>query len=339
MGVLSAITATLVAFYSFSPAAAIPAVTDVEARNADPWGPICFYNPREPKKPCTYWKSKREQDTPVITKLGPGHVYVPPLRFGGLGHVPVAPLPVTRVEVIPIDEPTPAPAPTGKLEVIPIEKRAPEPTFVTTFTIPVVTIPLTPGVTVTPFKTTIVIRPPSSAATSTRLSFMTPIKVTQTPKPTTPIPTFTITSIPKPTTPIPTFTITSIPLPPAEPSLEIPTNIDLTSTFQPPPPKLEIPTAIDLTSTFKPSPPPPSPTFTSSLNLGPLGLTFSSTLNLGPLVPPTTTPTPPPTPIVIPTEGLTFSSQLTFPLLPLVTARALRPSHAKEVIIELKPDV
>ncbi|CAP61915.1 uncharacterized protein PODANS_5_1871 [Podospora anserina S mat+] len=321
MRIPSAIAAILVAVASFSPAGAVPVVSDVEAREADPWGPVCFYVARQPKKPCTYWKQKR-QDTPVITKMGPGHVYVPPLRFGGLGHVSVAPLPATRVQVIPIEDPTPAPAPTGKLQVIPIEKRAPEPTFVTTFTVPLLTGLLTPGVTVRPtFKTTITISP---EATSTRLSTMTPIRVitvTQKIWPASPIPTFTITSTAPPRS-IPTFTITSIPTP-AEPTLEKPTNIDLTSTFQPSP-TLEVPTNIDPTSTFKPSPP-PSPTLITSLNLGPL-------------VPPTTTPTPSPTPIAIPTEGSEFSSQLTFPLLPPVTARALHPSH-KEVIIELKPDV
>ncbi|KAK4641441.1 hypothetical protein QC761_501871 [Podospora bellae-mahoneyi] len=171
------------------------------------------------------------------------------------------------------------------------------------------------------FKTTITISP---EATSTRLFTMTPIRVitvTQTIRPTSPIPTFTSTSTAPPRS-IPTFTITSIPTP-AEPTLEKPTNIGLTSTFEPPP-TLEVPTNIDPTSTFKPSPP-PSPTLTSSLNLGPL-------------VPPTTTPTPSSTPIAIPTEESKFSSQLTFPLLPPVTARALHPSH-KEVIIELKPDV
>ncbi|KAK4204647.1 hypothetical protein QBC40DRAFT_331104 [Triangularia verruculosa] len=335
MRVFSTVAATFVAFSSF--VAAVPVANNVEARSADPWGPICFVIPGQPKKPCTYWKTKRQETgTPVIIKPGPAHVsvapihtpklglppvHIPPPRYGGLGHVSVAPPPATKVEVIPIDEPTPAP--TAKLQVIPIEKRAPEPTFVTTFTVPFQIVSLTPGVTVTPFKTTIVIKPPTSEATSTQLSTMTPIRVT---------------TITKTITPIPTFTITSA---------------------EPPPPRLETPTAIDLPSTFKPSPS-PNPALTSNLNLGPLvpptattvvpkptlidipteGLTFSSTLNLGPVVPPTTTPAPPPTPIAIPTEGLTFSSQLTLPLVDPVTARSADPfAYRKEVIIELKPDV
>ncbi|KAK0701164.1 hypothetical protein B0T21DRAFT_455985 [Apiosordaria backusii] len=334
MRVLSIAAATIVALSSSGSVAAIPVVKDARDAEADPWGPICFVIPGAPKKPCTYWKEKR-QETPVIIKPGPAHVSIAPIhtpkpglahvpaapaRFGGLGHVSVAPLPVTRVSVIPIDEPTPT---TAKLQVIPIEKRAPEPTFVTTFTIPFGTIPLTPGVTVSPpFKTTITLKPPSSETTSTRLSSMTPIKVSQTPRPTTPIPTFTITS--KPTRSIPTFTITS-PAPPAEPALEIPTAIDLTSTFQPTPsPKPILTSSLDLGPLVPPSSVAPQPT-TSLIQIPTEGLTFTSSLNLGPLVPPTTTTvvTPSPTPISIPTEGLKFSSQLTLPLIDPVTARSV----------------